>query len=75
MKQDLREDRGWVVFGLVLGVVAYALSGCSGVEVGGRLGVYRVDTRAERSETYRESVPLACYLWRDCSNTTEETLK
>jgi ligand-binding sensor domain-containing protein len=41
------------------------LSGCTGIELGGRLGVYRVDERQESQKTH--NVPLACYLWRKCN--------
>jgi hypothetical protein len=40
------------------------VSGCTGIELGGRLGVYRVDERQESQKTH--NVPLACYLWRKC---------
>lgn len=37
-------------------------TGCSGVEVGGKLGIYRVDERQESSSmTRHNSVPLKCY--------------
>lgn len=42
-------------------IAMIALSGCSGIEVGGKLGVYRVDERSEQSRTYRQNVPLKCY--------------
>jgi len=42
------------------------LSGCTGIELGGRLGVYRVDERQESSRTNLENkVPLKCY-FVDC---------
>jgi len=47
--------------GAMLAVLA-TVSGCSGVEVGGRLGVYRVDEREESSRMNRHNaVPLKCY--------------
>lgn len=41
---------------------------CSGMEIGGKLGVYAVDTHAERSETLNrpQRMSLKC-LWSDCS--------
>lgn len=43
-------------------------SGCSGMEVGGRLGVYRVDERQESQRTYRQAVPLKCW-FSTCTET------
>lgn len=46
-------------------------SGCTGIEIGGRLGVYRVDERQESSRTNVENkVPLRCY-FVNCFETTE----
>jgi len=48
------------------------LSGCTGMEVGGRLGVYRVDERQESSRTHLENkVPLKCY-FVDCYQPTTD---
>lgn len=63
----MKKDMNWVVLGVALAVVAFLATGCSGMEVGGKLGVYRVDTRADRSETYHKPMPLKCYLWSDCT--------
>ena len=47
--------------GAMLAVLA-SVSGCSGIEVGGSLGVYRVDEREESSRmTRHNAVPLKCY--------------
>lgn len=51
-------------FGLALGLAALiiaAMTGCSGMEVGGRVGLYRVDERQDSSRTYRSALPLKCY--------------
>lgn len=49
-------------------------SGCTGMEVGGKLWVSRVDEKQESQRTH--NVPLKCYLWADCSRPTEyENLK
>ena len=49
---------------IALGILM--LSGCTGIEIGGRLGVYRVDERQESSRTNVENkVPLKCY-FVDC---------
>ena len=49
-------------------VVCGFVTGCTGMEVGAKLGVYRVDERQESQRTY--SVPLKCYLWEDCSGSS-----
>lgn len=60
---------------LCLGVVLSLLSGCTGLELGGRLGVYRVDERQESSRTNVENkVPLKCY-FVDCYTQTTSELK
>jgi len=47
-------------------------SGCTGIELGGRLGVYRVDERQESSRTNVENkVPLKCY-FVSCSEPTND---
>jgi hypothetical protein len=45
--------------------VVLVCSGCTGMEVGGKLWVSRVDERQESQATH--NVPLKCYLWADCS--------
>ena len=51
---------GLAVAGML--AVLATVSGCSGVEIGGRLGVYRVDEREESSRmTRHNAVPLKCY--------------
>ena len=50
--------------------VLLLVSGCTGMEIGGRLGVYRVDERQESSRTNVENrVPLKCY-FVDCYSQT-----
>lgn len=49
----------------ILGLAMAALSGCTGMEIGGKLWVSRVDERQESQRTH--NVPLKCYLWADCS--------
>jgi hypothetical protein len=49
---------------LLLGCMMLACSACSGMEVGGKLWVSRVDERQESQATH--NVPLKCYLWSDC---------
>lgn len=67
MRKDMKSDASWLVFGAMLGGLAFVLTGCSGMEVGGRLGVYRVDQRQESQATHRNPMPLKCYLWADCA--------
>ncbi len=54
-------------------VAAYLLlagTGCAGMEVGGRLGVYRVDEQESHSKTYRQDTkPLKC-MFVSCDNTS-----
>jgi len=47
-------------------VMASLLTGCAGVEFGGKAGIYRVDEREERQATRREQTkPLKCW-FVDC---------
>lgn len=52
----------WSIGLVLVGTVAILCSGCSGVEVGGKLGVYRVDQRQESQATHRQPIPLKCYI-------------
>ena len=55
--------------------VLLLVSGCTGMEIGGRLGVYRVDERQESSRTNVENrVPLKCY-FVDCYSKPTMDLK
>ncbi len=58
-----------ILFGL-LGLLAAAVSGCTGIEAGGKLWITRVDERQESQKTH--NVPLKCYLWADCSQPSNE---
>jgi hypothetical protein len=49
--------------------VVIVCSGCTGMEIGGKLWVSRVDERQESQRTH--NVPLKCYLWADCSQQAE----
>ena len=46
-----------------------ALSACTGIEMGGKLWISRVDERQESQKTH--NIPLKCYLWQDCSQPVE----
>ncbi len=52
----------WLGFVAVLAGMMCFGSGCAGMELGGRLGVYRVDERREEQRTYRNPKPAICYL-------------
>lgn len=64
-----------VLFSLAMwGGAAYcliALSGCSGVGIGGELGIYRIDERRQESRTYNKPSGLRC-LFVDCTKEQEE---
>ena len=52
----------WIGFVAVLAGMMCFGTGCAGMEVGGRLGVYRVDERQESQKTYANQKPAICYL-------------
>lgn len=54
---------------LLLGCVLLSCSACTGMEVGGKLWVSRVDERQESQATH--NIPLKCYLWSDCGKPVE----
>ncbi len=59
--------------------LAAVVSGCSGLEIGGKAWIASIDEKQESSRTYRSNVPLKCY-FLDCAgdiNTTktESTVK
>jgi len=50
------------VLKFVVGAIMCLLAGCTGMEVGGKVGIYRVDERQESSRTNVDNrVPLKCY--------------
>lgn len=51
---------------IALCLVLGALSGCSGMEIGGKAWVASIDEKSESSRTYRSNVPLKCY-FVDCT--------
>lgn len=56
---------------LIVGfIVAGAISGCSGIGVGGKLEMFRVDERQDSSRTYRQAIPLRCY-FTQCEQPTD----
>lgn len=69
---DLKEFIVYAAAGLLIAGLLIATSGCSGVELGGRLGVYRVDERQESQRTYRQAVPLRCYFTSCAAAATDE---
>lgn len=54
----------------VTATIALTQLGCAGVELGGKLGMYRVDERQESSKTYDRKVGLRC-MFVDCNKETE----
>jgi len=53
---------------ILLAVLVMA-SGCTGIEMGGKLWISRVDERQESQKTH--NIPLKCYLWQDCSQAVD----
>lgn len=51
---------GMLLSGLIWLGLASVLSGCSGLELGGKLGLYAVDERREVQETASKHLPLKC---------------
>jgi hypothetical protein len=51
--------------------IALTQIGCAGMEVGGKLGMYRVDERQESQRTYDRKVGLRC-LFTDCNKENTE---
>lgn len=65
---------GYLLLIVGCGILLMSGSGCAGLEVGGRLGLYRVDARKESQETYMNHKPAICYLFPsrcDAQGTTE----
>lgn len=50
----------WILIGL------YS-SGCAGVELGGKMGLYAVEDRQETQVTKSRARPLKC-MWSDCGS-------
>lgn len=58
---------------LLIGSIAiFLMTGCSGMELGGKLWAARVDEMQSSQRTYRNHKPLKCYLWATCPDQTEE---
>jgi hypothetical protein len=47
------------------------LTGCSGLEIGGKAWIASIDEKSESSRTYRSNVPLKCY-FVDCTQQSTE---
>lgn len=57
--------------GLIVVFACLLLQACAGVELGGKLGVYRVDQKRESQATYaKKTVPFRCLFW-PCTNTQD----
>lgn len=48
------------VFVIGLGIIGSYLSGCSGVELGGKLGLYEVTQRDEQVSSKTRQIPFRC---------------
>jgi hypothetical protein len=73
-KDIIGELIGWAIWMTGLVVSIATLTGCSGVELGGRLGVYRVDERQESQATHRKPLPWKCY-FTGCDDSAQEAIK
>ena len=51
-------------YAVIVAITFIALQGCTGIEMGGKLWISRVDERQESQKTH--NIPLKCYLWQDC---------
>lgn len=57
---------------LLLGSIALILmTGCTGMEIGGKAWVQRIDESQYSQRTYRSNKPLKCYLWASCPEEAE----
>lgn len=67
--QDMKADAGWLVFGLVLGGIAFATTGClgqvnsKGWELYGSVGHRAIDEHEQSQKTLRDDRPLICKVW------------
>jgi hypothetical protein len=56
-------------------IIATTTSGCTGIEIGGKAWISRVDEKQESQRTYRDnSVPLKCY-FVDCAQKTSDEVQ
>lgn len=51
--------------------IATLVTGCSGLEIGGKAWIASIDEKSESSRTYRQNVPLKCY-FTDCKSDAPE---
>lgn len=49
-------------------VLTIATTGCTGMEIGTKAWIHRVDEAQSSQQTYRKATPLKCYLWADCGS-------
>jgi hypothetical protein len=57
---------------LAILTTAVAMSGCTGLEIGGKAWITRVDEKQESQRTHRDNaVPLKCY-FVDCTQASTE---
>jgi hypothetical protein len=60
---------GYLAYIAAVIAVVVNFVGCTGMEVGGKLWISRVDERQESQRTH--NVPLKCYLWSHCTQSQE----
>lgn len=65
------QDAGWIMFVVGLFGLAAVTSGCSGLEIGGKAWVQRVDESSSYQKTHREAIPWKCYFVK-CAGGNEE---
>ena len=58
-------------FKYLIGAVLLLCSGCTGIEIGGKAWITRVDERQESQATH--NVPLKCYLWESCGKPVDNS--
>lgn len=55
-------------------VLCAVVTGCSGLEIGGKAWIASIDEKSESSRTYRQNVPLKCY-FTDCTPGSEAAVE
>jgi hypothetical protein len=67
LEQGFDKVVGYIGMLVICAICTVYLTGCAGVELGGKFGLYRVDERADNSATVQaQTKPFKCY-WVNCS--------
>lgn len=62
-ENDCKENWNLILKLIILCALITVVTGCAGVELGGKLGLYRVDEKQDSSATVQaQTKPLKCYL-------------